>query len=152
MRKTQIVYQIDQQKKLILAKAFGVVPFEEVLLFVQCVLADSAYSDGMNLLYDARNVTGMTGEITSYQAAATIVSDQTLLQIPARTAILVVDDDPRLMAYVDGYALMTSSSVVEHRGFEERDIDKLNAFLGLSQFPHESLAALDQHSSQATQR
>lgn len=151
MRQTQVVYRINKEANLILAKAFDEVPFEDVLLFVQCLLADPDYRDGMNLLYDARCVTGMKGEITSYQAAATIVSDQTLLTVPARTAVLVVNDDPKLMAYVDGYALMASSSMVEHKGFEERQIGELVAYLQLNEFPEAELTALSLSRDSANQ-
>ena len=128
-------FRIYPQQNLLTVVAEGVIELTEFLQFFHSLLHEPGYKVGMDCFWDARRVTGAEGNVELYQQAAEFICDDTVFTEPSRTAIIIPNDNRELLQYSEGFLLMASSSMIDHRIFTEDELDDALAFLRLTKVP-----------------
>lgn len=128
-------YQFFIKKNLFVVKSNTDITFEDIIVHVGNVMEDERFYLGINALYDFTRLERITGSVETFLATAEAMSDKTIINTPAKTAILVPDNNQSIYEVFHGYTLMTSASLIEYRIFTESQINSLLAFLELDSLP-----------------
>ncbi len=128
-------YQFFLEDKLFVVKSNRDISFEDIIVHVGNLMEDERFHLGINGLYDFTQLENITGSVETFLVTAEAMSDKTIINTPAKTAILVPDNNQFVYEVFHGYVIMTSASLIEYQIFKESETKQMLAFLDISARP-----------------
>lgn len=137
---TKIPYSILADQDLFVAKADGLVTFDDLYQHVLMIMGDNAYKAGINGLYDFSKVSLISGEFPKLEALANGMSSSDVIVEKAKTAILLPNTyQDEIHGVMEKYMAMTANSNIDYRIFTQSEFEAAASFLGFDKLFLEGL-------------
>lgn len=112
-----IHYELHIEQNIVVSQVRGAITFGDMLRHVNILAHDPAYNPSMKSYYDLTDCTNIEGNLADLSNFTQGLRNNEQDLPSSKTALILPDQNEKLINLVKGIVLMTSNSRIEHRYF-----------------------------------